>query len=99
MITTTDALLSLRPGAEWTITEDGLVWHDTNQTQPTEAEIAAEVARIEKTLEPQGQVCNGPNDLRSVPNLGGKSSLFFRRFGRRNILLVPLRRFKAPLLG
>ena len=51
MITTTDALLSLRPGAEWTITEDGLVWHDTNQTQPTEAEIAAEVARL-TALEP-----------------------------------------------
>jgi hypothetical protein len=51
MITTTDALLSLRPGAEWTITEDGLVWHDTNQTQPTETEIAAEVARL-TALEP-----------------------------------------------
>jgi hypothetical protein len=56
----------------------------------------SKVARIEKTLEPQGQACNGPKDLRSVPNLGGKFSLFFRRFGRRNILTVPLRRFKAP---
>jgi hypothetical protein len=47
MITTTDALLSLRPGAEWTITEDGLVWHDTNQTQPTEKEISDEIIRLQ----------------------------------------------------
>jgi len=51
MITITDALLSLRPGAEWTITEDGLVWHDIEQTQPSDAEIVAEVARL-TALEP-----------------------------------------------
>jgi len=44
----------------------------------------SKVARIEKTLEPQGQACNGPRDLRSVPNLSGILSLFFRRVGRRN---------------
>jgi hypothetical protein len=51
MITTTDALLSLRPGAEWTITEDGLVWHDTKQTQPSDAEISNEIQRL-TSLEP-----------------------------------------------
>jgi len=50
---------------------------------------SSKVARIENTLEPQGQACSGPRDLRSVPNLGGRVSgsfcLFLRRVGRRNI--------------
>jgi len=51
MIDKTNALQSMRPGAEWTITEDGLVWHDQNQSQPSDAEIEAEVARL-TALEP-----------------------------------------------
>lgn len=47
MITKTDALLSLRPGAEWTITEDGLIWNDQNQLCPTDVEVDAEVARLQ----------------------------------------------------
>ena len=42
-----DALLSLRPGAQWTLRGDELEWLDTEQTQPTDAEIAAEIARLE----------------------------------------------------
>jgi hypothetical protein len=54
MITKSKALSSLRPGAEWIwrgTDYSGIEWLDTNQTQPTEAEIAAEVARL-TTLEP-----------------------------------------------
>jgi hypothetical protein len=50
MITITKALLSLRPKAQWVLDGDnysGLNWLDTNQTQPTEAEITAEVARLQ----------------------------------------------------
>ena len=47
MITKADALQSLRPGAQWVLRGDDLEWLDTNQTQPTEAEIAAEVTRLE----------------------------------------------------
>ena len=47
MITKADALQSLRPGAEWVLRGDELEWLDANQTQPTEAEIAAEVARLQ----------------------------------------------------
>jgi hypothetical protein len=46
-----DALLSLRPGAEWVLRGDDLEWLDQNQTQPTDAEIQAEVARL-TALEP-----------------------------------------------
>jgi hypothetical protein len=51
MITKANALQSLRPGAEWVLRGDDLEWLDQNQTQPTEAEIQAEVARL-TALEP-----------------------------------------------
>ena len=47
MTTKTNALQSLRPMAQWTLRGDSLEWLDTEQTQPTEAEITAEVARLQ----------------------------------------------------
>jgi hypothetical protein len=51
MITTADAVMSLRPGAEWTMNGDdvgGIIWH-TEGVQPlTAKEVAAEVKRLEK---------------------------------------------------
>ena len=44
------ALTSLRPGAQWVLRGDtyaGLEWLDTEQTQPTEAEITAESERLQ----------------------------------------------------
>jgi hypothetical protein len=41
------ALLSLRPGAQWVLRGETLEWLDTEQTKPTEAEITAEVARLQ----------------------------------------------------
>jgi hypothetical protein len=46
-----NALQSLRPGAQWILRGDDLEWLDQSQTQPTEAEIQAEVARL-AALEP-----------------------------------------------
>jgi len=51
MITKANALLSLRPGAEWVLRGDELEWLDANQSQPSDAEIDAEVARL-TALEP-----------------------------------------------
>ena len=46
----TRALLSLRPGAEWSCHGDayeGLVWHDENELPPpTEEEVQAEIERL-----------------------------------------------------
>jgi len=42
-----DAILSLRPGAEWVLRGDVLEWMDSNQTEPTEAEIQAEIVRLQ----------------------------------------------------
>jgi hypothetical protein len=51
MITTAQAVMSLRPGAEWTMNGDdveGIIWH-TEGVQPlTAKEVAAEVKRLEK---------------------------------------------------
>jgi hypothetical protein len=41
----TKAVNALRPGADWSMVEDGTItWNDADQTQPTEEEIAAEIA-------------------------------------------------------
>ena len=51
MINKVDALQSLRPGAEWVLRGDDLEWLDKNQTEPTSAEIDAEITRLQ-TIEP-----------------------------------------------
>lgn len=51
MITKIDALKSLRPNAEWSLSGDDLTWHDTAQTQPSDEEIKAEISRL-VVLEP-----------------------------------------------
>ena len=44
--TKADALQVLRPGAEWVLRGDDLEWLDQTQTEPTEAEIQAELDRL-----------------------------------------------------
>jgi hypothetical protein len=51
MITKAKAIQSLRPNAEWVLRGDDLEWLDQNQTQPSDEEIQAEVARL-TALEP-----------------------------------------------
>jgi tRNA A37 N6-isopentenylltransferase MiaA len=47
MINKTDAIVSLRPTAQWVFRGDDLEWLDAEQTQPTEAEIISEVERLQ----------------------------------------------------
>ena len=47
MIDFTKALISLRPNAEWSAVDNEVTWLDTNQTQPTDAEIQAEITRLQ----------------------------------------------------
>ena len=53
MITKTEAIQSLRPNAKWLMRGDDLEWVDTEQTQPSDAEIAAEVARLQVEYDAQ----------------------------------------------
>ena len=43
-----DALQSLKPNAEWAIHGDEITWIDKKQTQPTKAEIDAELLRLQE---------------------------------------------------
>jgi hypothetical protein len=47
MITKAEAIQSLRPNAQWMVVSDNIQWLDTEQTQPTDAEITAEITRLE----------------------------------------------------
>ena len=50
MITTAKAVMSLRPNTEWSMNGDdveGIIWHTENVTPLTQAEVDAEVARLE----------------------------------------------------
>ena len=49
-----EALLFLRPGAEWSLdgdTFEGIIWHDKEQTMPTRAELDAALVYIEQNKE------------------------------------------------
>lgn len=47
MITKGEALLALRPGAEWNMLNGEIQWLDSEQTQPTEDEIIEKIAELE----------------------------------------------------
>ena len=47
MIKKTDAILSLKPNAEWVLRGDKLEWLDKKQTKPTDSEIDAEVKKLQ----------------------------------------------------
>ena len=47
------AIQSLRPNAELVIRGDVIEWMDTVQTQPTDAEITAEISRLQGIYDSQ----------------------------------------------
>ena len=58
MITTADALQSLKPQAEWVLRGDVLEWLDDVQTEPTQSEIDAEVIRLQAVYDSQAYARN-----------------------------------------
>ena len=53
MITTSDALQSLTPNAEWVLRGDVLEWLDSEQTEPTALELSNEVTRLQAVYDSQ----------------------------------------------
>ena len=53
MITTSDALISLKPNAEWVLRGDVLEWLDSEQTEPTALELSNEVTRLQAVYDSQ----------------------------------------------
>jgi hypothetical protein len=52
-MSTTDALQSLKPGAEWVLRGDVLEWMDGSQTEPTALELSNEVTRLQGVYDGQ----------------------------------------------
>lgn len=48
-----DAILSLCPRAQFVTRNQEIIWLDTEQTQPTEAEITAEITRLQAEYDAQ----------------------------------------------
>jgi len=58
MITVADAVVSLRPGAEWTMSGDdveSIVWHTPDVEPLTEAEVQSEMVRLEEARAVEAQ--------------------------------------------
>lgn len=56
MITTQQAVISLRPGVEWTMSGDdveNIIWHTEGVEPLTRAEVDAEIVRLEAEIEAQ----------------------------------------------
>jgi len=53
IIDTADALQALTPAAQWVLRGDELEWLDETQAQPTEAEIQAEISRLQAVYDSQ----------------------------------------------
>ena len=60
------ALLNLRPNALWKITEDVIEWLDEIQTQPTDAEINAEIARLQADYDAKQYQRDRANEYPSI---------------------------------
>ena len=53
-----EAILELRPDATFKIVEGTIIWLDTEQTQPTDEEIQAELTRLQAEYEAQAYARN-----------------------------------------
>lgn len=77
-ITLATAISSLYPTAQWSITGNtysGLVWLETGITKPTEAELNAEVARLEaeeplKNCKDEAKRLIAASDWSVLPDVG-----------------------------
>ena len=75
MITTTDALQSLTPAAQWVLNGGVLDWHDTEQTEPTQAEIDAEVIVLQTAYDAQLYARNRKEDY---PSQGDQNDMMYK---------------------
>jgi hypothetical protein len=69
------AIQSLKPNSQWVLeggTYSGLKWLDTNQTKPTEAEVNAEVVRLQAEED-----ANEYQRLRQYPSLGDQLDMLW----------------------
>lgn len=100
MISISQALFSLRPGAEWVLRGNeyaGLEWLDKVQTQPTEAEINAEIARLTaeqplKDCKAKAKQLIAATDWSVLPDVGltNKADFEAYRATLRGLIVTPV---------
>jgi len=74
MTTTFDALHSLKPKAEWVLTDDVLTWLDDIQTEPTQSEIDTEIARLQAVYDTQAYARNRKVEY---PDIGDQLDMIY----------------------
>ena len=60
------ALNSLRPNAEWVVRGDVIEWLDSEYTEPTKAEIDAEIVRLQAEYDAQQPIRNRKAEYPSI---------------------------------
>ena len=60
------ALNSLRPKAEWVVRGDVIEWLDSEYTEPTKAEIDAEIVRLQAEYDAQQPIRNRKAEYPSI---------------------------------
>lgn len=100
MIGITNALQSLRPGAEWVLRGNeyaGLEWLDKVQTKPTDAEIVAEIARLTaeqplKDCKAKAKQLIAATDWSVLPDVGltNKADFEAYRATLRGLIVTPV---------
>ena len=70
-----NAIQSLRPKAQWVLRGDDLEWLDTEQTQPTEAEIQAEITRLQAEYDAQAYA---RSRVQEYPPIGDQLDALFK---------------------
>ena len=68
IVTTVDALNSLKPNAEWVLRGDTLEWLDAVQTEPTQAELDAEVIRLQAVYDSQAYARSRASEYPTIPD-------------------------------
>ena len=70
----TDALVSLKPKAEWTLRGETLEWLDDVQTEPTQSEIDAEIIRLDSEYDAQDYARNRKAEY---PDIGDQLDMIY----------------------
>lgn len=65
----TEAILALRPGAQFSTHDDTIIWHDTEQDQPSDSEIAEKEAELQAEYDAQEYARNRKNEYPTTDEL------------------------------
>jgi hypothetical protein len=69
-----DALQSLKPASEWVLRGDTLEWLDAVQTEPTTAELDAEIVRLQAVYDSQEYARNRKEEY---PPIGDQLDMIY----------------------